>query len=106
MEFKNFNELTHKNIGSIFSMKGKVEVIKQTSGPTLMILNDGTANFTFKAFVKPGVRAYPEIEIGNCVKVEAQINERNDNIEGEVKFMKKLQDNEEKAWRFLNFIIY
>ena len=55
-------DIKEKHIGKKFSMVGQIITVKQTSGPTLMILNDGTANFTFKAFVKPGVRAYPEAE--------------------------------------------
>lgn len=93
-----FKDITRSQIGQKFEMLGKIEVIKQTSGPTLMILSDGTANFTFKAFVKPGVRAYPEADIGDYVKVEAIINARMDTIEGEVLFLKKLTDTEKKEY--------
>lgn len=94
MEFRLFKDISHKNIGEVFEMQGKVEVVKQTSGPTLMMLNDGTANFTFKAFLKPGVRAYPEIDVGDYVFVQAQIRERNDGVEGEVMQIRKLDKNE------------
>lgn len=93
-----FKDISRKNLGETLSMIGKVEVVKQTSGPTLMVLNDGTANFTFKAFVKPGVRAYSEVDVGDYVRVEAKINERMDSIEGEVSFMKKLDEKETKAF--------
>lgn len=90
MEFKFFKDIKKEDIGKKFEMIGRIEVVKQTSGPTLMVLNDGTQNFTFKAFIKPGVRAYPEVDVGDSVKVEAIINERNDGIEGEVRFLRKL----------------
>ena len=90
MEFRQFETISTKDIGKTLDLRGKVETIKQTAGPTLMILNDGTGNFTFKAFIKPGVRAFPEIEAGDLVYVSAVINERKDTIEGEVKSMKKL----------------
>ena len=90
MEFKFFKNIKKEDVGKKFEMIGRIEVVKQTSGPTLMILNDGTQNFTFKAFVKPGVRAYPEVDIGDSVKIEAIINERNDGIEGEIKYLRKL----------------
>lgn len=90
MTTKAFIELTkEKDLGKTFDFTAKVEMIKQTSGPTLMVLSDGTANFTFKAFLKPGARAYPEVEIGDIVHVTAQINERNSDIEGEVIGLKK-----------------
>ncbi len=95
-QFKDFNTITKNDIGSKLNLRGKVEIIKQTAGPTLMKLDDGTSQFTFKAFVKPGVRAYPEIEIGDYVKAYAQINERQGTIEGEVFNMSKLNVEETK----------
>ena len=94
MEYTLFKNITPKDIGRFLHLRGKVETVKQTSGPTLMILSDGTANFTFKAFIKPGQRAYPEIDTGDFVYIQAQINERKDSIEGEVRFMKKLSNEE------------
>lgn len=98
MNYTNFDKLTSRDVGNTFSARGKVTVVKQTSGPTLMILDDGTKTFTFKAFVKPGVRAYSEIEIGDLVSVKAVLNRRMDTIEGEVKDMKKLSENEAKSF--------
>ena len=98
-EYKNFTDLSHDNIGNSYWMRGKVETIKQTSGPTLMILNDGSAHFTFKAFVKPGVRAYPEIEVGDSVEAWGQINLRNGGIEAEVSEMNKLSQEETEEFQ-------
>lgn len=95
----NFNKLTSNDVGSTFSGKGKVSVIKQTSGPTLMVIDDGTKSFTFKAFIKPGVRAFPEIEMGDMVSVTAVLNKRMETIEGEVKSMKKLSEAESKEFK-------
>jgi RecJ-like exonuclease len=97
--YTNFKEITKNDVGTKHRMRGRVEVIKQTSGPTLMILNDGTGSFTFKAFVKPGVRAYPEINIGDYVTLEAQINERQGSIEGEISFMEKLQQEDKHSFQ-------
>jgi len=94
MNYINFDELTPNKVGETFSARGRVTVIKQTSGPTLMVLDDGTKTFTFKAFIKPGVRAYPEIEEGDIVSVKAVLNKRMDTIEGEVREMKKLTGSE------------
>ncbi len=93
-DYTSFNTLNKRNIGDKFNFRGKVEVIRQTSGPTLIIINDGTQGFTFKAFVKPGVRAYPEINEGDYVKGTAIIYERNDDIEGEVIDMQKMSSED------------
>lgn len=98
MESKLFKDISREDIGQNFTMKAKVTTVKQTSGPTLMIMTDGTANFTFKAFVKPGVRAYPEIDVDDIVLVTAKINERKDTIEGEVSSMEKLSDEEKETY--------
>ncbi|MFW6285707.1 MAG: DHH family phosphoesterase [Nanoarchaeota archaeon] len=94
-----FKDISRENIGQKFEMLGQIETVKQTSGPTLMILNDGTAHFTFKAFIKPGVRAYPEVDIGDIVKVEAKINQRHDGIEAEASFMRKVNNQEKEEFK-------
>ena len=91
-------DVSKKDVGRIVFAKGKIEVVKQTTGPTLMVLNDGTGNFTLKAFIKPGVRAYPDIDIGDIAEVKMKISERQGSIEGEVSFMKKLNDTEVKLF--------
>jgi len=93
--FKELNSLSKNNIGEKFDFKGRVEMIKQTSGPTLMIINDGTSSFTFKAFLKPGVRAFENIKEGDYVIGSALVYERNNDIEGEVIDM-RLMNGEEK----------
>ena len=98
MEYTNFNKLTHNDVGQRFTGRGKVTIVKQTSGPTLMMLDDGTKVFTFKAFIKPGIRAYPEIEQGDMAKVVFVLSKRMDNIEGEVREMTKLSEDEAKAF--------
>ena len=93
-----FSKLSFDDVGKKYTFKAIIEVIKQTSGPTLMILNDGESNFTFKCFVKAGVRAYPEIKEKDYVECVATITKRFDGIEGEVSSMKKLEDSEIKIF--------
>ena len=89
-KFKPFNELSHDDISRTYTSIGRIETVKQTSGPTLMILMDSTQSFTFKAFIKPGERAFPECDLGDVVEVEYRVSERQGSIEGEVKSMKKI----------------
>lgn len=98
MDTKSFKDLDFDDVGKKYTFRAKVEVIRQTAGPTLMILNDGTANFTFKAFLRPGARAYPEIEVGDVIDVEAEITKRKEGIEGETSSMKKIASAEEEKF--------
>lgn len=98
MNYIDLQEIGKEHVGSKLNFRGTVEVIKQTGGPTLMKIEDGTSQFTLKAFVKPGVRAFPEIEVGHSVKVYAQINERQGSIEGEVISMNQLSSDETKEF--------
>lgn len=93
-----FKEISSKNIGETFELKARVEVVKQTGGPTLMVLSDGSQSFTIKAFVKPGVRAYPEIDVDDIVSVKATVTERNGGIEAEASDMRKLSADEAKSF--------
>ncbi len=92
MNYKNFSDLSKDDISKTYTSVGRIETVKQTSGPTLMILQDTTQAFTCKAFIKPGQRAYPECNIGDVVEIYYQVNKRQGNIEAEVKSMKKLSD--------------
>lgn len=96
--FKSLKEISHSDIGKTYEMKGRVTTVKQTAGPTLMIIEDGTGTFTFKAFLKPGARAYPEIDVGDIVKVKAEISKRNEGIEGEVQDMEKMSEKDAKVF--------
>lgn len=93
-----FTDLSRDDIGRNITAIGKVETIRQTGGPTLMVMTDGTGNFTFKAFLKPGARAYPNVDVGDVVEVEADIMERNEGIEGEVRSMEKVSDERRKEF--------
>ena len=79
----------------VIGFSGIVDRIAQTGGPTIFSVTDGTATLALKGFLKPGVRAYPEIEEGDAIKVEAMIDEFNGELEGEIKRIRKL-DNHEK----------
>jgi RecJ-like exonuclease len=91
---KLLKDITFKDVGKKMRISGQITNVKQTSGPTLMVINDGSANFTLKAFKKPGVRAYPEADLNDFIDVEVTINERNGGVEGEVSNLRKLSGNE------------
>ncbi len=94
MAYWRFKDINRENLGEKFEFRGRVELIRQTSGPTLMVITDGVTNFTFKAFLKPGARAYPDIKEGDFVKGIAVVYERNNELEGEVLHLELLGDEE------------
>jgi len=81
---------------------GKVSKIIQTGGPTVFVINDGTGNLSLKGFIGPGQRAYPEIVEESIIKAVVKIGEFNGEIEGEIKSIHKL--NEEQREYFLKSI--
>ncbi|MFP4402693.1 MAG: DHH family phosphoesterase [Candidatus Nanoarchaeia archaeon] len=101
MNYKSFDELTQDDVSNTYTSIGRIETVKQTSGPTLMVLMDASQSFTFKAFIKPGERAYPECDIGDVVEVKYQVQHRQGAIEGEVKEMKKVAPEKIKEFEEL-----
>ncbi|MDY6819957.1 MAG: DHH family phosphoesterase [Halobacteriales archaeon] len=55
------------HIGETVHIEGTIVQIKQTAGPTLFHVSDGTYVVPVAAFESAGVRAYPELAIGDFV---------------------------------------
>jgi RecJ-like exonuclease len=83
-----------KCIGKTVSIKGRVIQIKQTSGPTIFTVLDGTGATICAAFDRAGERAYPEIEVDAIVKVIGDATLRNREIQIEVADMRRLLGSE------------
>ncbi|NCN51495.1 hypothetical protein GW931_00595 [archaeon] len=77
---------------------GIVNRVVQTGGPTIFVVSDGTGNLSLKGFIGPGLRAYPEIEEGDTVKATVNVAEYQGELEGEIKFIKKLGEDERKEF--------
>ncbi|MFP4400361.1 MAG: OB-fold nucleic acid binding domain-containing protein [Candidatus Woesearchaeota archaeon] len=93
-ELKNFAEITTNDLKKTYSFMGKIEEIKQTSGPTIFTLNDGTRSIKSVAFIAPGERAYPDFELEQIIRISAEVSERDNSIELEIKDMKAPSDEE------------
>lgn len=101
--FKKAEELDIRSIsqnedGKSVSVKGLVERIVQTGGPTIFVISDGTGTLGLKGFEAPGERAHPNIEEGDTIKAIVQIGEYNSEIEGEIKKISKLNPEEHKEY--------
>ena len=94
---KNINAFTKKVL-----IRGQVNRIIQTGGPTIFFVSDGTGELSIKGFIKPGERAYPEIGEGASVEAVVQVGEFRGELEGEIKKIKEL--NEAEIEELLNSI--
>ncbi len=103
--FLDFSDFENKKIEEIFSFReGNFEIIVeitrvfQTSGPTVFAVSDGTGSLQLKGFIEAGVRAYPEIGEGDCVKAQIKLGEFNGELEGSIVKIKKLDDLEKEGF--------
>lgn len=70
--------------GEARRIDGEVVQIKQTGGPTLFHVSDGTGVVPCAAFEDAGVRAYPSISIGDFVRVIGTVSEHQEAVQVEV----------------------
>ncbi|OPY38481.1 MAG: general stress protein 13 [Methanoregula sp. PtaU1.Bin051] len=68
-------------IGKTVAIEGEVAQIKQTSGPTIFTIIDESGTQNVAAFVEAGVRAYPEIELNDIVRVIGEVMVRNNQLQ-------------------------
>ena len=71
-------------VGSTASVEGEVVQVRQTSGPTLFQVRDGTGVVPCAAFEAAGVRAFPEVGIDDVVTVTGDVERRDGNLQIEV----------------------
>jgi len=71
-------------VGRSVSIEGEIAQVKQTSGPTIFTIVDETGTENAAAFVEAGVRAFPEAEIGDIVRISGEVMLRNNQIQIEV----------------------
>lgn len=63
-------------IGAPVRIEGKVVDVRQTSGPTIFEVQDETGTVACAAFESAGVRAYPEVDANDIVRVDGEVEER------------------------------
>jgi len=63
-------------VGSEVTIEGRVQSIKQTGGPTVFQVGDGTGVTPCAAFEEAGVRAYPGVERDDVVRLKGTVEAR------------------------------
>jgi len=84
-------------IGKTVAIEGEVAQIKQTSGPTIFTIVDETGTQNAAAFIEAGVRAFPEIELGDIVKVIGEVMRRNNQLQIEADLITALKGDDSDA---------
>jgi len=71
-------------VGDDVHLDGEVVQIKQTGGPTVFQVRDETGIVPCAAFESAGVRAHPEVELGDAVHVGGSVEQRDGAVQVEV----------------------
>ncbi|MFC7222338.1 DHH family phosphoesterase [Halalkalicoccus sp. GCM10025322] len=72
-------------------LEGEIVQIKQTGGPTVFQLSDESGVVPCTAFEEAGVRAHPEIEVGDVVHVSGGVERREGARQVEVASLERLE---------------
>ena len=78
--------------GAEVTIEGLVVQIKQTDGPTIFHVNDGTGIVPCAAFEKAGVRAYPDVSLENPVRIAGSVENHQGSRQVEVDELSGLTD--------------
>jgi RecJ-like exonuclease len=70
-------------VGRSVHLEGEVVQVKQTGGPTIFQVRDGTGIVPCAAFEEAGVRAYPGVEVGDVVRVAGSVEEHDGAVQVE-----------------------
>jgi RecJ-like exonuclease len=84
-------------VGETVRLEGRVVSIRQTSGPTVFELRDETAAVECAAFVEAGVRAYPEVEVEDAVRLEGEVERRRGELQVETEALVRLGGDDAAA---------
>jgi RecJ-like exonuclease len=90
-------ETLREHVGDVVRLEGEVVSARQTSGPTVFELRDETGVVDCAAFVEAGVRAYPDIEADDYVRLDGEVRLRRDEIQVETESLVELEADAREA---------
>jgi RecJ-like exonuclease len=85
------------NVGADVSIEGIVVDVYQTSGPTVFEVRDESGSVECAAFVEAGVRAYPDVETDDVVRLAGEVELRRGEIQIETEALDVLDEDEAAA---------
>ena len=86
-------------VGQAVRLEGEVVSVRQTGGPTVFELRDETGVVDAAAFIEPGVRAYPDVEVGDTIRLDGEVERRRGDIQVETDALVILEADEAEAVR-------
>ncbi|XVH31941.1 DHH family phosphoesterase [Haloferacaceae archaeon DSL9] len=81
-------------VGDPVQLEGEIVSVHQTGGPTVFELRDETGVVDCAAFVEAGVRAYPEIDVGDFVRLSGEVERRRGELQVETDSLVELDGDE------------
>ncbi|MEF8809220.1 OB-fold nucleic acid binding domain-containing protein, partial [Natronomonas sp.] len=85
------------HVGDVVRLEGEIVSARQTSGPTVFEVRDETGVVDCAAFEEAGVRAYPDIEADDIVRLDGEVRLRRDEIQVETESLVELTDDARDA---------
>ena len=86
-------------VGETVRIDGEVVSVRQTGGPTVFELRDETGVVDVAAFVEPGVRAHPDVEVGDAIRVDGDVESHRGDVQVESEALVLLDGEEAEAVR-------
>ncbi|TKX59363.1 S1 RNA-binding domain-containing protein [Halorubrum sp. SS7] len=86
-------------VGDVVRIEGEVVGVRQTGGPTVFEVSDETGAVDVAAFVEPGVRAHPDVEVGDAVRVDGEVESHRGDIQVESEALALLDGEAAEAVR-------
>ncbi|WP_435333124.1 DHH family phosphoesterase [Haloarchaeobius sp. TZWWS8] len=83
-----------EKVGQVVRVEGEIISIRQTSGPTVFELRDESGTIECAAFEEAGVRAYPEVEVDDVVRLDGEVERRHDSIQIETEALTVLEGDD------------
>ncbi|NHX35917.1 MULTISPECIES: DHH family phosphoesterase [Halolamina] len=93
---RDIGELSDR-VGENVRIEGEVVSARQTGGPTVFEIRDETGVVDCAAFVEAGVRAYPEIEVGDVVRLDGEVEIRHEELQVETEALVALDGEDREA---------
>lgn len=84
-------------LGRNVSLEGLIDDVRQTGGPTVFTLTDESGEVECAAFAGAGVRAYPDVEPGDAVRIRGKVEHRFDDHQVEVEGLDRLSGEAAEA---------
>ena len=84
-------------VGDRVLLEGQIVGVRQTGGPTIFDLRDETAVVDCAAFEEAGVRAYPDIEEDDVVRLIGDVELRREELQIETESIEALEEADRSA---------